>query len=233
MAAHQAPPSLGFSRQEHWSGLPFPSPMHESEKWKWSRSVVSDTSRPHGLQPARLRRPWDFPGKNTGVGCHKGLLRGFKEIKYMKRIKVSVCVRAYVCECVCRAWLPRVGWRSTCHWEAERSKMRSLSLCLCVVVQSLNCVQLCNPTDCNASGSSILHSLLEFAQSRPLSRWCHPTISSSVVPFSSCPQSPSIGSFSMSQLFTLGGQSTGTSVLASVLPINIQGWFPLGFTGLI
>ena len=41
-AAHQAPPSLGFSRQEHWSGLPFPSPMHESEKWKWSRSVVYD-----------------------------------------------------------------------------------------------------------------------------------------------------------------------------------------------
>ena len=43
MAAHQSPPSLGFSRQEHWSGLPFPSPMHESEKWKWSRSVVSDS----------------------------------------------------------------------------------------------------------------------------------------------------------------------------------------------
>jgi len=41
--AHQAPPSLGFSRQEHWSGLPFPSPMHESEKWKWSRSVMSDS----------------------------------------------------------------------------------------------------------------------------------------------------------------------------------------------
>ena len=46
MEAHQAPPSLGFSRQEHWSGLPFPSPVHESEKWKWSRSVVSDSSRP-------------------------------------------------------------------------------------------------------------------------------------------------------------------------------------------
>ena len=43
MAAHQAPPSLGFSRQEHWSGLPFPPPMHESEKWKWSRLVVSDS----------------------------------------------------------------------------------------------------------------------------------------------------------------------------------------------
>ena len=70
MAAHQAPPSLGFSRQEHWSGLPFPSPMHESEKWKWSRSVVSDPQRPHGMQPTRLLRPWDFPGRSTGVGCH-------------------------------------------------------------------------------------------------------------------------------------------------------------------
>ena len=69
-AAHQAPRSLGFSRQEHWSGLPFPSPMRESEKWKWSRSVVSDPQRPHGMQPHRLLRPWDFPGKSTGVGCH-------------------------------------------------------------------------------------------------------------------------------------------------------------------
>ena len=70
MAAHQASPSLGFSRQEHWSGLPFPSPMHESAKWKWSRSVVSDPQRPHGLQPFRLLRPRDFPSKSTGVGCH-------------------------------------------------------------------------------------------------------------------------------------------------------------------
>ena len=53
-----------------WSGLPFPSPMHESEKRKWSCSVMSDSSWPHGLQPTRLLRPWDFPGKNTGVGCH-------------------------------------------------------------------------------------------------------------------------------------------------------------------
>ena len=73
-AAHQAPPSLGFSRQEQWSGLPFPSPMHESEKWKGSRSVVSDPQRPHGLQPSWLLRPWDFPGKNTGVGCHCQML---------------------------------------------------------------------------------------------------------------------------------------------------------------
>ena len=48
----------------------FPSPMHESEKWKWSRSVLSDPQRPYGLQPTRLLRPWDFSGKSTGVGCH-------------------------------------------------------------------------------------------------------------------------------------------------------------------
>ena len=61
--AHQAPPSLGFSRQEHRSGLPFPSPVHESEKWKLSRSVVSDPERPHRLQPTRLLHPWEFPGR--------------------------------------------------------------------------------------------------------------------------------------------------------------------------
>ena len=75
-AAHQAPLSLAFSRQEHWSGLPFPSPMHQSEKWKWSRSVVSDSWQPHGLQPTRLLHPWDFPGKSTGVGCHRLLRTG-------------------------------------------------------------------------------------------------------------------------------------------------------------
>ena len=75
MAAQQAPLSLGFSRQEHWSGLPFPSPMHAGEKWKWRRSVISDPQRPHGLQPTKLLHPWDFPGKSTGVGCHC-LLRG-------------------------------------------------------------------------------------------------------------------------------------------------------------
>ena len=67
-------PVPGILQEEHWSGLPFPSPMHESEKWKWSRSVVSDSYRSHGLQPTRLLSPWDFPGKSTGVGCHCLLL---------------------------------------------------------------------------------------------------------------------------------------------------------------
>ena len=92
MAAHQAPPSLGFSRQEHWSGLPFPSPMHESEKWKGSRSVVSDSSQPHGLQATRLLHPWDFPGKSTGVGCHC-LLQSNKKVadKVRKIFRGKTC----------------------------------------------------------------------------------------------------------------------------------------------
>ena len=72
------------------------------------------------------------------------------------------------------------------------------------------------------------------SNSYPSSQWCHPTISSSVIPFSSHLQSfPASGSFQMSQLFTSGSQSTGASASASVLPMNIQDWFPLGWTGWI
>ena len=68
----------------------------------------------------------------------------------------------------------------------------------------------------------------------PLSQWCHPTISSSVVPLSSCPQSfPTSGSFQMSQLFASGGQSIGVPASTSVLPMNTQDWSPLGWTGWI
>ena len=70
------------------------------------------------------------------------------------------------------------------------------------------------------------------SDSRPLSRWCHPAISASVIPFSSCPQSlPVSESFPMNQLFASGGQSIEISASASVLPMNIQDWFPLGWTG--
>ena len=68
----------------------------------------------------------------------------------------------------------------------------------------------------------------------PSSWWCHPTISSSVIPFSSCPQSfPASGSFQMNQFFASGGQSIGVSASASVLPVNTQDWSPLGWTGWI
>ena len=72
------------------------------------------------------------------------------------------------------------------------------------------------------------------SNSCPLSQWCHPAISSSAVPFSSCPRSlPASESFPMNQFFTSGGQSIGVSASASVLPMNIQCWFPLGLIGLI
>ena len=68
----------------------------------------------------------------------------------------------------------------------------------------------------------------------PSSRWCHPTVSPSVIPFTSCPQSfPASGSSQMSQLLASGGQTSGASASASVFPMNLQEWFPLGLTSLI
>ena len=89
--------------------------------------------------------------------------------------------------------------------------------------------------DCSTTGFPILHHLLELApNSQPLSRWCHPTISSSASSFSSCPQSvPASRSFPMSQFLASGGQSIRVSASASVLPMNIQSWFPLGLPGWI
>ena len=71
------------------------------------------------------------------------------------------------------------------------------------------------------------------SNSCPLSRWCHPTISSPVIPFSCLQSLLALGSFPVSQFFAWGGQSIGVSASASVLPVNIQDWFPLGLTGLI
>ena len=88
--------------------------------------------------------------------------------------------------------------------------------------------------DYRTPGHPVLHYLLEFSNSCLLSQWCHPTISSSVIPFSSCLQSsPVSGSFQRSPFFTSCGQSVGVSASASVLPMNIQDWFPLGWTGWI
>ena len=158
IVAHWAPLRMGFSRQEYWNGLLFPSPGDHpdpgieskspalqvdslpTELWgnpdsvQFSRSVVSDSLWPYGLQHARLPCPSPIP------------------------------------------------------WA--------------------------------------------YSNSRSLSRWCHPTISSSVIPFSSRLQSfPASGSFPMSQFFTTGGQIIGVS--PSVLPMNIQDWFPLRWTGWI
>ena len=126
-------------------------------------------------------------------------------------------------------------------------RQRGMSPTAC---QRVQCVKLCSlhtsvQFSCSVMSNSLRPHELEHARppcpsptpraysnSCPLSRWCHPTISSSVVPFSSCLQSfPASGSFPMSQFFTSGGQTIGVSTSASVLPMNIQDWCPLGWTG--
>ena len=99
----------------------------------------------------------------------------------------------------------------------------------CSVIKSSPAV--CHLMDCSTAGFSVLHYLLEFAQIQVLYQWCYPRISSSVYPFSSCLLSlPASGFCPMSQFFASGGQTIGVSASATVLPMNIQDWFPLGWT---
>ena len=110
-----------------------------------------------------------------------------------------------------------------------KEKFPSVQFSRSVVCDSLWPLELQHPNPPCPSPTPGVHS-----DSCLLSRWCHPAISSSVVPFCPCPQSlPASESFPMSQLFTLGGQSTGVSATASFLPKNIQGWSPLEWTSWI
>ena len=96
------------------------------------------------------------------------------------------------------------------------------------------CLTLCNPMDYCTPGFPVYHQLPELNQTHIQSRWCHLTVSSPVIPFSSCLQSfPASGSLQMSQFFTSGAQSIGVSASASVLPMNFQGWSSLGWAGWI
>ena len=125
-------------------------------------------------------------------------------------------------------------------------------MCICLSITCSLSPSVCNCVCCCVCACSVVSDTLRAHESQharppcpsltpgvhsdscPSSQWCHPAISSSVVPFSSCPQSlPTSESFPMSQLFTWGGQSIGVSASASVLPMNTQDWSPLGWTGLI
>ena len=109
-------------------------------------------------------------------------------------------------------------------WIGSVSSVQSLSLSDSLWLHGLQHARLPCPSQTSRA----------YSNTCPSNRWCHPTISSSVVPFSSCLQSfPATGSFPMSQFFTSGGQSIGALALASVLPMNIQDEFPWGLTGCI
>ena len=155
-------------------------------KWEWkSLSCVQLFAIPwiSGQAPSRLLCPWNSPGQNMGVGSHS-LLQGIFPIQGLN------------------PGLPH-----------GRQILYQLSyiytyiyICICCSVTKL-CLTLCDSMDCSMPGSRVLHpqSLLKLMS---LSQWCHPTISSSVIPFSSCLQScPASGSFLMSQLFASGSQS--------------------------
>ena len=151
----------------------------------------------------------------------------------VNKVQVSVCISAGVLEgCSISFYLE--AWQQ--HLQSGESQLAFLVLlafcCLISAVAQL-CLTLCNPMDCSTPGFPV-RQLLICSNSSALSWWCYPTISPSVIPFSSCLQSfPASGSFSMSRFFTPNSQSIGASASASVLPVNIQDWFPLGFTGWI
>ena len=128
-------------------------------------------------------------------------------------------------------WLTVFNWLTNTHWW--------LSMCCVIQFSSVaqSCLTLCNPMDCSKPGFPVhpLPTPGACSNSCPLNQWSHPTILSSVIPFSSWLQSfPVLGSFPTSQFFASDVQSIGVSVSASVLDsMNIQDWFPLGLTALI
>ena len=167
--AHQAPVFLGSFSQEYWTGLPFPS-------------------------------PGDLPDQG---------------LNYIS------CV-----SCIGKQFLYQL---SHCGSQSLKYQIRSDQISRSVVSDSLRPHESQHARPPCPSPTPRVHS-----DSRPSSQWCHPAISSSVVLFSSCPQSlPASESFPMSQLFTWGGPSTGVSALPSFLPKKSQGWSPLEWTGWI
>ena len=189
---------------------------------------MSDSWRPRGLQPTRLLHPWDFPGKRTGVRCHHLLHE-----RSLATLYSGLAFWLALASVVQFSSVAQSDWVSDSLRPHELQHTRPPcpspipGVYFSVMSNSLQphglqharvpCPSLCSEVCSNSC---------------PLSSSCHPIISSSVTPFSSCPQSfPASGSFPVSQLFASGGQSIGASAL--VLPMNIHGWFPLGLTGLI
>ena len=166
-----------------------------------SHSVLSNSLQPHGLLSTRLLSPWDFPSKNTEMGCHF-LLQGIfstqgsnPHLMYWQADSLSLC---YLGSLI-----------------FDTVKLKSI-ICFLFVLVYLS-VQFSHSVVCDSLWPHELQHVRPLCPSPtpgaylnpfPLSRWCNPIISSSVVPFSSCPKSfPVSGSFQMSQIFASGGQS--------------------------
>ena len=170
---------------------------------------MSDSVQSHIWQPTRFPRPWDSPGKNTGVGCH--FLLQCRKVTSESEVAQS-----------CGFW-------KIWPWFILLSCLFSAYTCCCCLSVAKLSLTLCNSVDHSRPGSSVLHS-----NSCPLSQWCCLNISSSATLFSFCLHSfQASESFPVIQLFASGGQSIEASASASVLQMNSQDWLPLGLTGLI
>ena len=180
------------------------------------------TLQPYGLQPVRLLCPWHSPGKNTGMGC-RALLQGIFPTQGSNPHLLNLPALAREFFITSTTW--EAGSKNENHKDIPEKGMKNPSRS---VFSKLLLFSRSAVYD-SLRPHGLQHARLPCpspspracSNSRPSSQWCHPAISSSVVSFSSCPQSfPESGSFQMSQLFKSGGQSIGAS--ASVLPMNIQ-----------
>ena len=164
---------------------------------------------------AYFRLPWWLRSKESG--CNAGDAGDVGSIPTLERSSGVGNGNPLKYSCLGNP-MDRGTWQATVHGVTKSWTWLQFSLC-----QSFSHVQLCKPMNCSTPGVPVYHQIPEFTQTHPLSRWCHPTILSSVVPFFCCLQSfPASGCLQMSHFFASGGQSIGVSASASVLPMNIQ-----------
>ena len=110
--------------------------MHESEKWKWSLSAVSDSSRPHGMQPTRLLRPWDFPGKSTGVGSHRYQPLNPAKARPSPRLPLRQLRLFQKSVFFTSSFSPRAGLWGCCSLLGTSRETRTLGSSVCLSIQA-------------------------------------------------------------------------------------------------
>ena len=142
--------------------------MHESEKWKWSRSVVSDPQRPHGLQPSMLLRPWDFPGKSTGVGCHCLLRCILRPLLNLPRVFLNIFLIIFDYQQFHgQLWIERLNCVPDFIFPTNIHVCRKAYINTCLYIYIYACVlrylvvsNSLQPYDCSPPGSSV-HGILK------------------------------------------------------------------------
>ena len=219
---------------------PLTSPQLLSAYWggrswwfpnNWLCSIVSDSVQPHRRQPTRLHHPWDSPGKNTGVGCH--FLLQCMQVKSESEVSQSCPTPSNPMDCsLPGSSVHGIFQARVLEWGAIAFSLENAQSSL---VQSLNPVWLfATPwITAHQASLSITNSCRSQTHVHQVSDAIQPShpLSSPSPPAPNPP--PASGSFPMSQLFAWGGQSTGVSASALVLPMNTQDWSPLGWTGWI